>query len=117
MSTLTFLETRRAYHATLRATRRLFVPVGLTPARFELLHVLFRVPHQLCHQSELRRALGVARSTISTMVRSLQAIGLVERLPPLDDKRQVDVRLTAAGRRSVSRALRTLVRASAPISP
>ncbi len=102
--------TKRAYYATLRVTRRLLARFGLTPARFDLLCALLRTPHHFCYQSDLRKGLGVARSTVSRMVSSLQAIGLVERLPPLDDMRQVDVRLTTEGRRRVSRAFRSLVR-------
>ncbi len=105
-----FFGTKRAYYATLRVTRRLLARFGLTPARFDLLYALFRVPHHFCYQSDLRKALGVARSTISKMVTSLQGIGLVERLPPLEDMRQVDVQLTPEGRRRVSRAFRSLVR-------
>ncbi len=102
-----FFTIKRAYYATLKLTRRALAAMGLTAARFELLDALYRLGTRCVHlQSHLRRALGVARSTISVMMRSLERLGLVERRR---DGRDVLVELTPEGRRRVRRAFFGLV--------
>ncbi len=102
-----FFTIKRAYYATLRLTRRALAAMGLTAARFDLLDALYRLGTRCVHyQSHLRRALGVARSTISVMMRSLERLGLVERRRV---GREVLVALTPEGRRRVRRAFFGLV--------
>ncbi len=102
-----FFTIKRAYYATLRLTRRALAAMGLTAARFDLLDALYKVgTRTVTLQSQLRRALGVARSTISVMMRSLERIGLVTRRR---DGRDVVVALTPEGRRRIRRAYYGLV--------
>ncbi len=102
-----FFTIKRAYYATLRLTRRALRAVGLTAARFDLLDALYRLgTRTVTLQSQLRRGLGVARSTISRMMRSLEQLGLVKRRR---DGRDCIVALTPDGRRSVRRAFFGLV--------
>ncbi len=97
-----FFTIKRAYYATLKLTRRALGAMGLTAARFDLLDALYKLGNRTIHlQSQLRRGLGVARSTISEMMRSLERLGLVTRRR---DGRDCIVALTAEGRRRVRRA-------------
>jgi DNA-binding MarR family transcriptional regulator len=63
-------------------------------------------------QSELTETLGVHRSVVSRMLRSLEQIGLVERERDYGDKRQREVRLTSLGIERLRDAARCLARAS-----
>ncbi len=102
-----FFSIKRAYYATLKLTRRALRAMGLTAARFDLLDALYRLGTRCVHlQSNLRRGLGVARSTISRMMISLEQLGLVTRRR---DGRDCIVALTAEGRRRVRRAFYGLV--------
>ncbi len=102
-----FFTIKRAYYATLRLTRRALRAMGLTAARFDLLDALYRLGTRCVHlQSNLRRGLGVARSTISRMMISLERLGLVTRRR---DGRDCIVALTPEGRRRVRRAYFGLV--------
>ncbi len=102
-----FFTIKRAYYATLRLTRRALAAMGLTAARFDLLDALYRLGTRCVHlQSNLRRGLGVARSTVSRMMRSLEQLGLVRRRR---DGRDCLVELTAEGRCRVRRAFFGLV--------
>ncbi len=102
-----FFSIKRAYYATLRLTRRALAAMGLTAARYDLLDAIHRLGTRAVHlQSQLRRGLGVARSTISVMMRSLEQLGLVTRRR---DGRDIIVALTPEGRRRVRRAFFGLV--------
>jgi DNA-binding MarR family transcriptional regulator len=78
------------------AERRLR-PMGATVARLRALRMLARegVPVRMCDLSEM---LGVAARTTTTIVDSLQADGLVERVRHSDDRRAFLLTLTEAGR-------------------
>ncbi len=102
-----FFTIKRAYYATLRLTRRALAAMGLTAARFDLLDALYRLGTGAVNlQSNLRRGLGVARSTISRMLGSLEQLGLVTRRR---DGRECIVALTPEGRRLIRRAFYGLV--------
>jgi DNA-binding MarR family transcriptional regulator len=103
-----FFGLKRAYHGTLRVTRRALARIGLTAARFDLLHILEKAGGEM-PQRELQRALGVAASTVSRMLSSLQELGLVEREIMLEDHRRSWVELTHAGRRCIGRAVRIFI--------
>lgn len=107
-----FFGLKRAYHGTLRVTRRMLARIGLTAARFDLMYALphggFRAGKGTL-QSLLRRQLGVSRPTISRMLGSLEELGLVTRKPDRLDRRQVFVALTLAGRRLLRKAKRTFM--------
>ena len=81
---------------------------GITPARFDLMRMIyerrFRFP-----QSDLRKLLGVARATISVMVRALVKLGWITREKNEDDRRTYDCLLTYDGRKVVATVMSALV--------
>jgi DNA-binding MarR family transcriptional regulator len=108
-----FFGLKRAFHATLRVTRRMLSRLGLTAARFDMLYAL---PHRARHagkgmrQSALRRQLGVSRPTVSRMLVSLEELGLVVRKRDSIDRRQLFVALTEAGRTLIREAVQVFIR-------
>jgi DNA-binding MarR family transcriptional regulator len=108
-----FFGLKRAFHGTLRIARRKLKALGLTSARFDLLYALtddVREDVNGIYQSDLRRVLGVTRPTVSRMLISLEALGLVVRRRCELDRRQVEVALTRRGRKVFRTAYRLLVR-------
>jgi DNA-binding MarR family transcriptional regulator len=103
-----FFGLKRAFHGSLRVTRRALATLGLTPARFDMLYIVAKEGSSLL-QRELQRALGVAAATVSRMLSSLEELGLVEREVSEEDHRCQNVVLTKAGRRCVLRAARLLI--------
>jgi DNA-binding MarR family transcriptional regulator len=96
----TFFGLKRAYHGTLRVARVPLWKLGLTSARFDLLFAMTRDgmgPGESIWQSGLRRLLGISRQTVSRMLQSLEALGLVRRRRSRVDRRQVVVDLNPAG--------------------
>src|SRR5262249_6579247 len=96
--------------SSLRYTRHALAMVGLTAARFDLLYAVQKesLPTR---QSDLRRTLGVSRSTVSVMLASLEELGLVTRVrPAYGDRRTRIVRLTPEGLARTRVALRRLIR-------
>jgi DNA-binding MarR family transcriptional regulator len=105
----TFFGLKRAYHGTLRLTRRVLARLGLTAARFDLLYIVLKHGRFMV-QRDLREALGVAAPTVSRMLASLEELGLLRREPLEEDLRHRSITLTKAGRECIRRALRHLVR-------
>jgi DNA-binding MarR family transcriptional regulator len=101
---------KRAFHSTLRITRRDFKAIGCTPARMDILHVLYnegRGWEQPMWQSILRRIIGyTARSTMTEMMQALEALGWIRRRKSQQDKRQREVEITSAGRQQLWLAYR-----------
>ena len=106
-----FFGLKRAFHGTLRVSRSALKACGLTAARFDLLYALNKRPRRAEAQCTLTRELGVTRSTVSRMLASLEALGLVHRTRVPRDRRQRSVALTAAGRARIQRAVFRLQRA------
>jgi DNA-binding MarR family transcriptional regulator len=109
----TFFSVKRAFHGILRIARRPLAHFGLTPARFDMLHVLYQDTRHRCWQSTLRDALGIRAPTASRMLASLQQLGLVKRERDGKDRRQRMVQLTEAGLRRMQRAHDGLVASGA----
>jgi DNA-binding MarR family transcriptional regulator len=110
-----FFGLKRAFHGTLRVTRRSLTALGLTAARFDLLYALPRRKQRFRRgiwQSLLRRKLGVSRPTISRMLASLEELGLVrrEREALGLDRRQVLVELTDRGRELIRVAAKVFIK-------
>jgi DNA-binding MarR family transcriptional regulator len=104
-----FFGLKRAFHGTLRVSRSALKASGLTAARFDLLYALYQRPLRAEAQRTLTRELGVTRSTVSRMLASLEALGIVHRTPVSGDRRQRRVALTDAGRVRIQRAVFRLV--------
>jgi DNA-binding MarR family transcriptional regulator len=81
---------------------------GLTPARFDVLHVI-RQRLGEATQACIRHVLGVSGTTISRMVQALEELGFVARERHWRDKRTKLVRLTDLGRASVDAMIENLV--------
>jgi DNA-binding MarR family transcriptional regulator len=110
-----FFATKRAFHGVLRVMREplLQQAPGLTPARFDLLYALRERRASRwspVHQSLLRRDVGVCRSVISRMLRSLEKLGWVRRRKSQFDGRKRWVMLTRAGRACIRAAMRPILR-------
>jgi DNA-binding MarR family transcriptional regulator len=78
----------------------------MTQARMDLLHALkrARARKQPVWQSKLRRILGyTARSTMTQMVKALEALGWILRRRSPRDRRQVEVELTDQGQAKLAR--------------
>ena len=89
---------------------KLLLAFGVTPARFDLMRLLYASETYSLPQSWLRAQLGVARATVSKMLRALEKLGLVERKTDEWDRRTKIVTLTYAARSLVWRVLVALVR-------
>ena len=99
-----FFSARRADLAILAYGRRLLAPHGLTPARFDMLYILWsRELGNTSSQEEIKRALGVSRPTISRMLKSLAELGLITRFGHRRNRRAA---LTRLGRAVMRRAIR-----------
>jgi DNA-binding MarR family transcriptional regulator len=112
-----FFGLKRAWQSSLRVSRQAFAALGLTAARFDLLYALEyyeRCTGLSLLQSELRRELGVSRTTVSRMLRSLEALGLVvrERAEEVDGRTWL-VSLTRRGRARIKLGVRRLVSSGA----
>lgn len=97
------VQTLRTTNTLLRASRRLFRPLGLTEAQFNVLNVLARQPAGMT-QRELGDILVVDRSNVTGLLDRLTRLGWVRREEMPDDRRAWRVVLTASGRRLWSRA-------------
>lgn len=88
-------EQKRAHHAALAWSRAALRAHGLTPARHDMLVALHYARRD--SQRALRELLGVSAPVVSRMVRALEALGLVRRVPHGWDRRKRPVLLTRAG--------------------
>ena len=92
---------KRADQAAIRFGHKVLAPFGLTPARFDMLFAVGK--HLSLGQNELRRELGVARSTVSRMLGALERLGWIHR----DERRHTRrIKLTDAGRALLRRTAR-----------
>ena len=104
-----FFALKRAWQSTLRLCRFALKDMGLTAARYDLLHALRRMKDGMT-QKELRTILGVTRPTVSRMLRSLEALGLVRREVDPRDRRRKVVWLTDEGTAAYDAAYKKIVR-------
>jgi len=101
---------KRVHLAGNRNALKLLAAFGVTPARFDLMRVLYGNRTFSMQQSWLRAQLGVARATLSKMLKALEKAGLVERKEDEFDRRTKRVTLTYAARSLVWNVLVALVR-------
>src|SRR5260221_14226618 len=91
--------TKRADQCSRALQRRLLGPFGITPARYDMLFVIFQVRiykrWRWIFQSHLRRQLGVTAPTTSKMARALERLGfLTQKRQVYGDRRQILIELT-----------------------
>jgi DNA-binding MarR family transcriptional regulator len=98
---------KRAYQSSMRLAETALAGLGVTPARFEMIYFVSRKRSTLS-QRDLQRTLDVSAATVSRMLKSLEALGLVEREVMDDDHRRRNVVLTEAGRRCAAKGARIL---------
>jgi DNA-binding MarR family transcriptional regulator len=92
------IQTLRTTNTFLRASRRLFRPLGLTEAQFNVLNVLARSDGGMS-QRELSDYLVVDRSNITGLLDRMETGGWTRRGAVPDDRRAWRVVLTTKGRR------------------
>ena len=102
------MQVRRGHLALNRWALFKLREFGVTPARFALMRAIYERNYRW-PQSELRTELGVARATISRMVRALVKIGWIEREVNAFDRRTLDCLLTYEGRRVVASVMSALI--------
>jgi DNA-binding MarR family transcriptional regulator len=106
--------TKRAFHGFLRVTRKPLAHLGLTAARFDMMHVLAGRCRQgdsprWVRQRELREQLGVTASVVSRMLKALEKLGLLRRFRD-GDRRQRIIELTDRGVACIRAARRMLLK-------
>ncbi len=104
-----FFGLKRGHLAATRFSARLLFKFGLTPARFDLLRLVLHSGAAGMSQAYLRARLGVARSTVSRMLRALEQLGLVERDATSFDRRSRTCKLTVEGRSRVMAVMGELI--------
>jgi DNA-binding MarR family transcriptional regulator len=92
---------RVAQDASFRAFARLTGQHGVKPGRFAALMVISGNPG--IGQAALGQTIGRDKSSITPLIQELQRLGLIERRDSLDDRRRVELYLTAAGARHLAR--------------
>jgi DNA-binding MarR family transcriptional regulator len=102
MHSLSF-QLKRAHHRVLAFGKSVLRKFGLTPARFDLLFVVYarwefrKRVYDAPAQTDLCRALGVTAATVSRMVGRLEKLGIVTRFGSRVDRRTKQVALTEEG--------------------
>ena len=104
-----FFGVKRAHLAVNWWARLKLKEFEVTPARFDLMRLIYERHDFQWVQSELRARLGVARATISRMLKSLEKLGWIERKPNAWDRRTRDCVLTYEGRRIVASVMSALI--------
>lgn len=99
---------KRAHLTATAVGRHLLEPFGLTPARFDLLFLLFRssLPRR---QVQICAALGLSRATVCRAVARLEELGFVRRIRSLLNRRSHLVELTERASQVMRRAIRYIL--------
>ncbi len=91
-----------AHKAMQRATRPAFTELGITYPQYLVLVTLWEKDGQLVN--EIGHILYLESSTLTPVIKKLEAMGLVTRQRDPEDERKVRVKLTARGKRMEARA-------------
>jgi len=86
-----------------KAAGRVFKPLGLTSAQFNVLNLLAMSPRGM-RASDLAAALIVDPSNVTGLLRRMKRVGLLEELENAGDRRQYIVGLSPKGRSAWRRA-------------
>lgn len=84
----------RAYSAAIGTQADELRPLGLSPSGFNVLMALHNTPGRTLEPFELAERLLVSRPSVTGLLDTLQAKGLIRREPHPDDRRRVNVVLT-----------------------
>jgi DNA-binding MarR family transcriptional regulator len=95
---------RVAQDASFRAFARLSGQDGVKPGRFAALMVIARNPG--ISQAALGQTIARDKSSITPLIQDLQRRGLIDRRSAVDDRRRVELCLTAAGEKHLERLQR-----------
>ena len=95
---------RVAQDASFRAFARVSGQHGVKPGRFAALMVIARNPG--ISQAALGQTIARDKSSITPLIQDLQRLGLIERRSAADDRRRVELCLTAAGEKHLERLQR-----------
>ena len=87
----------RASNAVLNAHADELRPIGLSPSAFNVLVSLHNSEGHVLEPCQLAERLLVSRPSVTGLLDTLQAKGLIVRRPHADDRRRVLVELTAEG--------------------
>lgn len=93
----------RLYQGVEALLRRLGEEEGLSPTQVQVLFFLARTHPAYRGVNAIARRFSIAPATASRIIDNLEAKGLVRRLHDREDRRRVQVELTAKGKRSVAR--------------
>jgi len=95
---------RIAQDTSFRAFARLSGQHGIKPGRFAALMVISRNPG--IGQAALGQTIARDKSSITPLIQELQRLGLIERRGSAEDRRRVELYLTAAGEKHLERLRR-----------
>ena len=103
-----FFGVKRGYYATLRYSWKQLARFGITPARFDVLRVIYDREDGVA-QDYLRGMMCVARSTMSRMMLALVRLGWVKRKREPYDGRTYWCELTPKGESLVCDVMQSIV--------
>ena len=99
-----FFGLKRAHFSIVRFfAREVLTKLALTPGRYDLMLYLKKHEDEDLTQRDLRKAFGVARSTMSEALRSMVELRLINR-HPAEDGRTFWVKLTKPGEAALENA-------------
>jgi DNA-binding MarR family transcriptional regulator len=104
-----FFSIKRVHLRVVEECKGLVARFGLTPARFDMMRVIFLHGSDGLTQMKIRKVLGVSGATVSRMLKSLEQCGFVRRRPYVRDKRHIIVTITELGQARVEDAMTDLI--------
>ena len=96
---------KRAHLRALALVRPWLGGSPITPARYDLLHVVYENPVRAVTQRALTRFVGLSSATVSRTLKRLEQLGVVRRVRSSVDRRAKVVRFTQEGLREFRRVL------------
>ena len=96
---------KRAHLRAIAFVRPWLAHTAITPARYDILHLLHEHRLRPLRQTALKHALGISAATLSRMLKRLEELGFITRSPSPRDRRAKNVALTAGGRREFRHVL------------
>ena len=111
---------RRAWYSLNQAFRRRIAHLGITPDQFTVLRTLLEGDPDGMSQRELTTAMSSDANTVASLLRRMEAAGLLVRAPDEEDRRAHRIQLRNIGRaqyaaaRAIAIALQTEVLSDLP---